>query len=389
MKKRSRKSILIIYLFSLVIFFEIISHLILSHIIDSERLSRFDDIYIKKTEEYCLVPHPYLKYIRKPFSVTETERYLEHLEKPRENKIFIVALGGSTTRTGYPKYAEDFINEKLKEINSPLRAIAFNFGVEGWSSIDSTQLYFYLLKYLHPDYVVIHHNHNEGKIRDFLYNSHIEYYPYIGSIERTLISKSKFYRLLKYVYVSLYNTVVYRKPIGCDRMIDEELPMIARISAYINALPENMLLPRCFERDFVNMEYKPGKWNTYEFILKENYASLARYIEADNGVCIVTTQYQNLVKAPDGKLSGSMTEMMELNDEKERINKIIRDFSIEYETLLIDLDELMEPYDHLLIDELHFSEEGVKKKGEFVGEAIWKNMIDQKPLSFRNAQCPQ
>ena len=139
----------------IVLFLELASSVILNNVVHPTRLERFDDIYSRSLFEYDIKPHPYLKFIQEFYSL-EKERYLQHVEQKQlqngsdPDTIYIVALGGSTTQSGYPKYVQSYLNGKLRELNSSLEVVMFNFGVHGWSSFQSVANYFYLLKYLHP-----------------------------------------------------------------------------------------------------------------------------------------------------------------------------------------------------------------------------------------------
>lgn len=373
-KKRKRRILLAVYLAVLIVLFEVFSNLILAFLIHPERMKRFDDIYVKENADLWFAPHPYVKFLNKNEYVREKRRVLRNIDEPRENKVFIVMMGGSTTWTGYPAYTKEYLDEKLEAMNSPIRAEVFNFGGAGWTSLQSSQNYFYLLKYLHPDFVVIHHNHNDGDIERALAKSAIVYCPDIGSLDRAIIKTSKFYKLLKYTYISSYNYIVYRKHISCHMIVRGDYPMTARMSSYINDADPGAFMPRFFEKDFLQAEYAKGKWNTLEFMLKETYGHLAKCIKTDNGVFIVTTQYQNYSRTAPKKYD---TPVKGVQNKSDRINSIIRDISREYDVPLVDLDKLMLPYDHLLKDECHFQEEGIKVKGELVGATIWEIMLER------------
>lgn len=203
--KRYLKPLALIIIILLIL--ELSSALILNRVIHSTRMQRFDTLYGISPEEYEFIPHPHLMYVE-PHYLSELERYLGYLEKDgegriaavaeRKDEVLIVALGGSTTKRGYPKYTERYLNEKLQELNSSFEAVVFNFGVDGWSSFESIQDYFSVLRYLHPDVVIVHENHNDGNIQRVWNLNTILYYPEIGTFERVLIRKSRTYKLLKF-----------------------------------------------------------------------------------------------------------------------------------------------------------------------------------------------
>jgi len=362
-----------------------ISYIILKNVVHPTRLERFDDIYHREPTDYRWIPHPFLKYVQEEY-INEKERLLNYIstEESHENTITIVALGGSTTRTGYPKYTEAFLNQQSKEVGLPYDFVVFNFGVDGWSSFQSIQNYFYLLKYLHPDYILVHHNHNEGEINRFFSRNGVEYYPEISSTERWLVSQSKTYKVLKLAYLLSYNRIRYKTDLRFYDILDqkEPYPSTARISAYLNDKDPEAFMPIFFERDFVDKQY-PQEGITDEMLLSENYASLIRYAREDGGQVVIITQYQNYSKAAIDKFSSNADQ---LNKESRGLNSKLREISKEYNVLLVDIEAEMSPLDHLLVDEVHFKEEGIRAKGEIVGGAIWDDLLDAGSLARQQSR---
>lgn len=366
-----------------ILFLELASSVILNNVVHPTMLERFDDIYSRSLFEYDMKPHPFMRYVQ-PHYIAEKERYLQHVGPNQlQNKsdiIYIVALGGSTTKRGYPRYTESYLNRKLGELNSSLEAQVFNFGVDGWSSFQSVQNYFYLLKYLHPDFIIIHHNHNEGEVEHFFNANTVEYYPEIGALDRRLISASRFYKLLKFAYLLTYNKIRYGEDVRSFDIIEgkREYAMSSRISAYLNDKDPGAFLPRFFERDFIGANY-PEKGITREFILTENYESLIRYARADGAEVVLTTQYQNFSNAAPGKFpepggGDTRDSATMMNEESQENNELIRKISEKNRVPLVDLERDMVAYNHLLLDETHFLEEGIQAKGELVGAKVWEVM---------------
>ena len=355
---------------------EFASSLALRYVVHPTRLERFDNIFAMNWDEYQLKPHPFLRYVQ-PQYVQEKERYLQHISERRTNTVYIVALGGSTTKRGYPKYTERFLNERLRELNASLEVVVFNFGVDGWSSFQSTQNYFYLLKYLHPDFILVHHNHNEGWVENFFNENAVESYPYITPLERNLVAGSSFYKLLKYTYLLVYNRIRFGADVRSFELVeaDREYTMTSRISAYINDKDPEAFLPRFFEWNFVAEESPEFP---REFLLAENYGSLIQYARADGAEVALITMYQNFSKAAEGKYANDAASK---KAESDGINRIVRDISEQYGITLVALAREMKQYDSLLIDEVHFSEAGIRVKGELIGEGIWDRLAWRYNLS--------
>jgi len=166
------------YIIVLIVIVELVSSVLLNTLIHPDKLTRFDNIYLVETDDYVARPHPYLRHVSDLY-ISETEEFLKIVGNRSENELIVTALGGSTTMTGYPQITEEILNKKLFASGSNVSVKIFNFGVSGWTSIDSIQNYFYLLKYGHPDIVIVHHNVNYELLDDFFNDNEILYYPWI------------------------------------------------------------------------------------------------------------------------------------------------------------------------------------------------------------------
>jgi len=368
-----RRARIALYVVGLIIFLELSSSLVLNNLISPMRMERFDTIFLKEPTEYWMLPHPYLGWVESRY-LNEQERYLNRLGKDRTDRIYVVALGGSTTGTGYPTFTEQYLDTKLDEINSSLKVTVFNFGVSAWSSLTTLQNYVYLLRYLHPDIVVIHHNVNDLKDRE-LFRQSVLYYPQISRWEKTLIRNSGFYRLLKFAYILSYNPIRYGTGVVDD--YESGLNMQARISSYLN---ENN--PNANPLDFFRSDFTGGKSQlagiSFEFLLAETHESLINYARADNSTLIMTTQYLNYSKDRHRIPFVFEEEQRQSRD----INNILRNVSRQHTVPLVDLDAKMEEYDHLLLEDgVHFNEEGIRLKGELIGEAIFRILAERYNLT--------
>ena len=152
----------------------------------------------------------------------------------------------------------------------------------------------YLLRYLHPDIVIIHHNVNDILRDSKVYRQSVLYYPQISNWDRTLLRNSRLYKLLKFTYFLSYNPIHYGKEIVYD---DDKLklPMQARISFYLNQNSPTADPTVFFREDFIGERQQQDEMSL-EFLLTENYETLIKYTRADNSTLILTTQYLNFSK---------------------------------------------------------------------------------------------
>ncbi len=122
------------------------------------------------------------------------------LENP-SNKVRIACIGGSTTERGYPAITEYQLNKFSKD---SIQFEVLNFGVSGWTSANSLTNYILNVRDFNPDYVLIHHGWNEGRIRntpkDFFRNDYshsLTYFHEPRIIDKIPIRISVLYRILK------------------------------------------------------------------------------------------------------------------------------------------------------------------------------------------------
>lgn len=364
-----------LYVIGLTIFLELTSSLVLNNFVSSERMERFNTIFLIGPEEYGYIPHPYLGWVG-PQYLGEQERYLSYLGENRTDKLYIVAMGGSTTRSGYPAFTESYLNGRLEGLNSSLRAVVFNFGVGSWRSLHSIQNYFYLLRYLHPDFVITHENVNELDAGTKPFQQAVLYYPQISNWERTLIRNSRFYRLLRFTYLLSYNPFHYGTTVVHNDGLD--FPTQARLSSFLNG--EEKSPEQFFRYDFTG-ESLQSLDIPLEFQLTENYGTLIKYTKADNSTLIMTTQHLNYSKARTAPVQ-AVADPLTGESKSRDVNNLIRDLSRQYHVPLIDLDREMEQYDYLLTEDgVHFNEEGIKLKGELIGEAIFDILVERYNLT--------
>ncbi len=347
MKSRRRAVWIALYALMLIIFLEAASALVFNTMVSPEKLHRL-----------------YLGWVG-PQYLREQGRYLKHLaENNRTDTIYIAALGGSTTETGYPAYTERYLNDKLERAKSSLRVKVFNFGVSGWNSQNSLLNYVYLVRYLSPEYVIFHHNANEFFFNEERRRQSVLYLPHAGHTERAMLRSSEFYKLVEFTYFLSHNHLVYGT--GVVQSKNPNISMHTLISTYLNK--EGGVSPRdVFQRDFAgNQPRLPTEIENN--LLTETHKTLIQYACADGSTLIMTTQYLNVTKTDPNGLP-PLTQNQQVTDER---NQIIKDIATELDVPLVDLDKYMKEYDYLLLDGLHFMDEGIKIKGELVGEGIWE-----------------
>ena len=123
----------------LLLCLELSSALVLNHLISPSRLEWFNRVFLPGSD----MPYHIPQWVHPEIDRT-SEIFLGHRGESRFNWIYVVTLGGSTTATsfaakGYPTYTEQNLRRKLDEMNSSLEVAVFNFGVGGWSSLESVQ----------------------------------------------------------------------------------------------------------------------------------------------------------------------------------------------------------------------------------------------------------
>ncbi len=247
-----------------------------------------------------------------------------------------------------------------------MRAEVFNFGVNGWNSFMSLQNYVYLVRYLHPDFIIIHHNTNDYTLQETVFPQSVLDWPRINPIDKNLVKHSRFYKLLRFTYFLSFNRVRYHRAVIQRERLDEvSLPRQARISSYLNEEEQIALPDEYFKIDFTGGQVQIPE-SMFDVLLAEIYECFIKYSKADNSTLILTTQY----------LNRSKTNMVYcptcVDTWPSQMNEFLRNIRSLQDVPLIDLDKKMATYDYLLIEDgMHFTEEGIRIKGELVGEGIW------------------
>ena len=123
-----------------------------------------DDVRIEKLRTFLregdsrFDPHPFTGFVlkdRDPKDPTRPRSWsFEKAKQPGKPRI--ACLGGSTTAGGYPLAMKKVLEEK-----TPVEFDVQNWGVDGWSTIESMVNYFINVQDYAPDCVVIHHSLND------------------------------------------------------------------------------------------------------------------------------------------------------------------------------------------------------------------------------------
>lgn len=85
------------------------------------------------------------------------------IEKPK-NVIRIACLGESTTADGYPGFLENYLNTNRPAMN--VRYETMCFAHQYWTTAHTMSTFLMTVIDFKPDYLIIHHGWNEGKVMD-------------------------------------------------------------------------------------------------------------------------------------------------------------------------------------------------------------------------------
>ena len=160
--------------------------------------------------------HPFVQFTGNPSSALIGDKILGNLTpfnnfgffgrdfqiEKTPNTVRIVALGGSTTATGYPKKMEVFLNENKHDTSYQYEVM--NFGM-GWYNSAHLLVNFILnIVDFAPDYIVIHTGWNDRKARNAVggfrgdYSHALKNFQPPEVIDRYPIRWSVFYRYFKF-----------------------------------------------------------------------------------------------------------------------------------------------------------------------------------------------
>src|SRR3989344_5002453 len=371
-------AVLALSLTLIILLFEASSGLFWKTLVPESGKKAFEEMYQMTASDYDIVPDPFLEAVSRDY-LQEKGRFMEALAERDPTAIYIAALGGSTTAAswdGWPQVLETELNERLS--GSPYHAIVFNFGVPSWSSQLSLLNYVYLLQYLPPDIVIIHHNANDRQMGFPPEQANVLDFPEIGPTRRTLVRVSKSVRWAAYLaHMTQFRMLTWNmgNPLAHDFSRDD-LSSDEVVSLYIGQ-PTGILRNDAgyFWRDYARMDFNrspPPTESTGQRFLHDTYQSLIDLTAAHNVTLVLTTQYLNYSKAQYATGKEWETEYAQHN------NDMLRSLASENGVAFIDLDRNMTPFDYLMRDDgIHWTPEGVRVKAHLVEDALWGIMAER------------
>jgi len=297
--------------------------------------------------------HPFLQFIGRPSISLQGNEALGdltpfnnygftgpdfHHQKP-DGVIRVIALGGSTTATGYPQVMEEFLNAGSDP--DTIKFEVLNFGKGWYTSAHSVVNFILNIREFNPDYVVIHQGWNDGKARNAAagfrtdYSHALTYFHEPEIVDKYAIRISVIYRYLKHRFT--------RTPTWAsldDAIVIKERPFTSERWQNLDEL-------RPYERNI-------------RTIL--DLAEIA-------GIKVVLTTQPHSTEAVYITQGGSV----HIDQCNEIMRKIRKDYSDE--TLFVDLDKMMTGENHLYKDTAHVVAEGRELKAEAVGKAILTDVL--------------
>lgn len=276
-------------------------------------------------DQHHFKAHPFLQFTgpQKAYRGFPTKKPLKKKEGLR-----IIALGGSTTASGYPQELQELFDSKNK------KAEVLNLGQAYYTSTHTMINYFLNVKDLKPDYIIIHQGWNDNVVRNSTEEFRSDYahalktyeVPFI--MDKYLIRASALYRLLKSHYT----------PNPSWRFIDS-----------------NLKIKRPYSNENYNdlSELEPFKRNIDSIILDA--------LSNKTKVILTTQPFMTVGKSTDEGMGRHV----------EQCNQIMRELSRKRGVTLVDLHEKMNgKYNELFTDFGHLTKEGRKLKAELILEVF-------------------
>jgi hypothetical protein len=256
------------------------------------------------------------------------------VEKSAET-IRVIAMGGSTTISGYPAYTERFLNDSLlaKEKYEVL-----NFGMTYWTSAHSLVNFVLNVVDFQPDYVVFHHAWNDEKARNFPEETFRNDYSHALTYFHEPEIPDKWPFRISILY----------------RMFKEQLGIQPEWASLGTATS--------VKNDAVVTPLYQNKKELYPY--ERNIRSIVDLAKARNIRVLLTTQPRST--DPNIPFYYAAPAI-------DQGNEILREVATSYgdEVVFLDLDSLFTgKRNELFIDLGHMSEEGIRLKGEAIAKAI-------------------
>jgi hypothetical protein len=288
------------------------------------------------------VPHPHLVYTGNPETKHNRDGFLGRnrtLEKPA-NTVRVACLGGSTTYGAFnwPRQLRLLLNDDSDADERSYEV--FNFGMPGYTSLESLVNLAINVQDYQIDDLVIHHALNDLMPRLYPemerdYGHFRKIYRPRGRVERFLTGHSALF-----VFVS--------RRLGVRHSL-------AHATMTVNdSNPEN--------------PFQPDSLNPDARIFRRNLETIVSIAQSTGMRPVLTTMPYSL---DPSKLPGEWAISHEVKVAgMQEHNAIIREIAAERDVLLVDLDRQMTGKEDYFIDHIHCSGSGRSKKAELVAAAL-------------------
>lgn len=283
-------------------------------------------------------PFPYVGYVARSRGPDPTMPEDWRFElAPKEGVVRIACLGGSTTWGNYPRE----LKARIEELTGH-EVQVMNWGVPGWSSMETMVNYFVAVQRYHPDIVVVHQATNDTRPRvsrgfrpDYGHWRKPWTRPEVSFLKRVLLRNSD---LAAIVYVKEW----FHEPFLEDFV--KQAPKDNSLRT-LDDLPE-------------------GSEKTFE----QNIHAICQHVERQGAhVVLVTMPYSRAKVEADG----NMDLWAACLDQQ---NGILRRVADEEGCLLVDLAAEMQrdpdPWAPFMADRVHVSAAGNERKAAEIADAL-------------------
>lgn len=288
------------------------------------------------------VPHPHLVYTGNPEARHNQDGFLglkRRVAKP-ENTVRVACLGASTTYGVFNWPFRLRINLNSETDADERKYEVFNFGMNGYTSLESLVNLAINVQDYGIDFLVIHHNGMDLLPR--LYPKMERDYGHFRKIYHPPPPALRFLRRHSALFV-----LVARK-LG-DR------PSLAQETMTVNdENPEN--------------PFQPGTLNPDSSIFRRNLATMISIARGAGMRPILTTVPYSLdpSKVPTDFAMSHEAKVAGMQEH----NRIIRELAAEHAVLLVDLDRDMTGNETYFFDHVHCDGPGRIRKAELISEAV-------------------
>lgn len=312
-------------------------------------------------ENLAFVGHPFLQFTGRPSTAPEGQKPLEiasrynnfgfsgkdfHFEKA-ERSIRTVTLGESTTDDGYPAIMEKILNNS--NLAGDYSFEVLNFGMGSYTTAHAVVNFFLNVIDFSPDYIVIHHNWNEGKMRKLKKGFRNDYSHVLDSFHEPLIVDKYFIR----------GSVLY-----------------CLVKEKFFSPPHWWFLDMAIQKKGLWLFSSVPDDDSHLYPYERNLRTIIDFSILRNIRVVLTTQPHSL--QPNIRFGSHIPHMTQCN-------KILRKLGRDYgdKIVFVDLDKLMTgKMEPVFIDVGHMKSDGIQFKARVIGEAIlsdFKNRTKPSP----------